>query len=362
VENTLANRTELLKERCIGEDVFGRAGYEPSEQNLVRVTANELRKRLAACYTGQPEGIRIELPRGSYIPLIHFPPDVAAPGPTPALPAPPESVATSRRRRLLRWSALPILVAACAASAYFWWPRSSPEEAFWQPVLAAGKPAVIWNTGWGAVMPGQVRQEFIAHQEANVPFTVKLLPNDVIPVNQMTAYGHVYGIAAIMSWLAAHHHPAQLRLGNWLTPSDVHDAPVIYFGARNNPWTTAMNRDLRFEIQPDPNGGVVVDKTDPNRRWAIPEYRKLGYDVTTDYGVITRLIDRPSGQVRISIGGICHYSSQAGAEFLTSPKYWTEIERVAPKGWQRMNIQVVLEMRVVENGPQSPKIVGWHFW
>jgi hypothetical protein len=165
-----------------------------------------------------------------------------------------------------------------------------------------------------------------------------------------------------MSWLAGHSHPAELRLGNWLTPSDIPDAPVILFGALNNPWTVDLNRNLRFAVQVIDKQSCVVDRADPNRRWSIPGYRKRGYDVSLDYGVITRVIDRPSGQVRISIGGICHYASQAGAYFLTSPKYWTGIDRVAPKGWQRMNLQAVLELHVVEKVPQAPKVVAWYFW
>jgi hypothetical protein len=38
------------------------------------------------------------------------------------------------------------------------------------------------------------------------------------------------------------------------------------------------------------------------------------------------------------------------------------MDRTAPRGWKRMNLQVVLEVHVVEKVPQSPKPVAWHFW
>src|SRR5579871_2587409 len=47
VEHTLQGESDLLKERTIGVDVFGRpADYDPSDDATVRVRAGEVRKRL----------------------------------------------------------------------------------------------------------------------------------------------------------------------------------------------------------------------------------------------------------------------------------------------------------------------------
>src|SRR6516164_1078552 len=70
-ENTLSGRAEMLKERTIGIEVFGRsASYEPSDDATVRVKAGEVRKRLGIYYSGEgaQDPIRIELPSGTYIP------------------------------------------------------------------------------------------------------------------------------------------------------------------------------------------------------------------------------------------------------------------------------------------------------
>ncbi len=68
VENTLAGRSDTLKERTIGIDVFGRpASYDPSDDATVRVKAGEVRKRLDRYYTleGHAATVRIELPAGA---------------------------------------------------------------------------------------------------------------------------------------------------------------------------------------------------------------------------------------------------------------------------------------------------------
>ena len=87
VEEALAGRRDLLKERTVGAAVLGKApGYDTGADCGVRVRANEVRKRLAAHYDSEAPraGIRIELPRGSYAP--NFVMLAAQPAPGPAAP------------------------------------------------------------------------------------------------------------------------------------------------------------------------------------------------------------------------------------------------------------------------------------
>src|SRR5262244_643622 len=71
VEHVLSGEADLLKERTIGIDVFGRAAdYDPGDDATVRVKAGEVRKRLGLYYAeqGVHDSVRIELPLGTYIP------------------------------------------------------------------------------------------------------------------------------------------------------------------------------------------------------------------------------------------------------------------------------------------------------
>jgi hypothetical protein len=73
---------EGLKERTIGIEALQRpADYDTSEDAIVRVTANEVRKRLAQYYQGaETQGSpAISLPPGSYAVTFHWPPTVAPP-------------------------------------------------------------------------------------------------------------------------------------------------------------------------------------------------------------------------------------------------------------------------------------------
>ncbi|HEY4048741.1 MAG TPA: hypothetical protein VGM27_17900 [Acidobacteriaceae bacterium] len=73
VERAIAGDFSALKERLIGVELFGRsASYDTGEDAIVRVTANDVRKRLLQHYRacGSASEFRISLPAGSYIPEI----------------------------------------------------------------------------------------------------------------------------------------------------------------------------------------------------------------------------------------------------------------------------------------------------
>ena len=51
IGQTLLGRPELLKERTLGIEIFGRdADYDTASDPIVRVTATEIRKRIAQYY------------------------------------------------------------------------------------------------------------------------------------------------------------------------------------------------------------------------------------------------------------------------------------------------------------------------
>ncbi len=108
VEETLAGRTEGIKESLIGLEVFDRAAdFDPKLDTVVRVEAGKLRKRLEEYYSGEGvrDALRIEVPKGGYVPVFK------------TCPEPPEEVKAGlvpvSHRRL--YAALAIAGVAAAA-------------------------------------------------------------------------------------------------------------------------------------------------------------------------------------------------------------------------------------------------------
>jgi hypothetical protein len=74
VEETLAGRSAEIREYTLGVHVFDRGeDFNPRLDPIVRVQARNLRSRVAKYYegSGADDPIRIELPKGTYVPIFH---------------------------------------------------------------------------------------------------------------------------------------------------------------------------------------------------------------------------------------------------------------------------------------------------
>ena len=71
VRAAIDGRASDLKERTLGVEVFGRdPDYDTNADPVVRISAGEVRKRIAQFYHENGHGVKleIELPVGSYVP------------------------------------------------------------------------------------------------------------------------------------------------------------------------------------------------------------------------------------------------------------------------------------------------------
>jgi hypothetical protein len=74
VEETLAGRSAEIREYTLGVHVFDRGeDFNPRLDPIVRVQARNLRSRVAKYYEGPgaEDPVRIELPKGTYVPIFH---------------------------------------------------------------------------------------------------------------------------------------------------------------------------------------------------------------------------------------------------------------------------------------------------
>lgn len=85
VEETLAGRADQLKGYTIATGVFGRGDdFDPAQDPVVRIQAGRLRRALERYYlvAGQNDTIRIDMPKGGYVPrFLHPNPTVQEDGP-----------------------------------------------------------------------------------------------------------------------------------------------------------------------------------------------------------------------------------------------------------------------------------------
>jgi hypothetical protein len=122
LESTLNGERDQIKEYVIGREVFDRDDrYDPRIDPIVRVEARRLRARLAEYYEGPGRGdaIRIELPKGGYVPLIAAANGISGAG---------ADGTTVRGRGLLWIAAAGVLLLAVTAAALYSLRSSTDQE------------------------------------------------------------------------------------------------------------------------------------------------------------------------------------------------------------------------------------------
>jgi hypothetical protein len=81
-----------------------------------------------------------------------------------------------------------------------------------------------------------------------------------------------------------------------------------------------------------------------------------------DYAIVTRTFDPVTREPVVSLAGLHSFGNQIAGEFVSQESSWNELARRAPAGWEKMNLQVVLETSIIGTTPSSPKIIDVYFW
>ncbi|HEY1206762.1 MAG: hypothetical protein ABSH46_09905 [Bryobacteraceae bacterium] len=356
IENTLSGHGDLLKERTIGIDVFGRsADYDPSDDATVRVKAGEVRKRLGLYYSseGAQDPLRIEMPFGTYVPEFRpAPAGAVAVAPASAHPVPaPALAAPMTRSVMLRWMLAAALLVAVAAVAFSWFGRGGNPtlDQFWAPVLNDKSPVLIC----AAFVP-------VWNLNRDPNLTVAPRPEDfVLLTDQFVGGGDLIATSRLVAMLTRMERPYRVRVGNTVTFQDLRGAPAIFVGYSLTRWREISNQ-MRFFIDASRLPVVITDNGAPTK-WMLPN---LPPDrrTTEDYALLTRVFHPDTHAMLVEISGITQYGTDAAGELVTNPDLLREALHGAPPGWQKKNLQLVLHVKVISGVPASPTVVASHFW
>jgi hypothetical protein len=386
VEETLHGRAENLKERSLGIDVFKRdPSYDTNADTVVRVTAGEIRKRLAQYYyePGHNVEIRIELPSGSYVPefripetarfsspelvqsttpapersetLVAFPPAPATVTPS----APPErSVKAGLYWRWVFWGGAVAVLIGVLTSVAVRRNRSGQQvmEQFWGPTLNSPGAALLClgdRASWDN------ERASLGTADAN---SKNLTVGDYIQNEDHVVMTDVLALNRVASMLQSFGKGYRIKNASTTTLADLRDGPVVLIGGINNEWTVRLTAPLRFSFALDADGGRIVDRQNSSPgRWSVPlstPYLRL----SKDYGIIARLTDPTTDQPVIIAAGLAAQGTVAAGEMLSNQEYLRGILQQAPKNWRNMNMEAVIATEVIEGKSGPPHVVAAYFW
>jgi hypothetical protein len=372
IRQTLAGNSDSLKERVLGIAVFHRPpDYDANADPIVRVTAGEIRKRIAQYYHDEETAgeIQIDLRPGSYVPEFHLVAPVAIenPEPPPAFVAdPPLQIPLSRGESSLkllgRWNvvgavAIALLAVAVIVSLVHWRMADDQRSQMWYPLLNSPAPVLL-----------VVGQPHISQTET--PSTISAYehtPESELELPDAIAMAH------LCAMLDAHHHLYQIIGVNSASLSDLRKGPAILVGGANNPWTLRILRPLRFSISSAGDATVdgsavssamlqIVDrKHHPGSPWTV-DFQQPVSAITHDYAIIARFQANMTDGVVMVVAGLGSGGTESASKFINSAAYMSQLASQAPRNWRSMNMEAVLETEVIGGRAGHPHIIATEFW
>lgn len=270
LERALAGELDHLKERSIGTAVFGREpDYDTGSDSVVRVTANDVRKRLMRYYQeqGANEPLVFELPSGSYIPEIRsvaVKPEAPWPITEPNIPPKPHD-------RRLSWGVMGWATAATIACLWGWttmsrnWTTSNKalHSLPWMVLFDKGHAPQLVMADSSMGILRDFKMFPVSVEDYSYRRFLDPLPGvaaDATPTWRLIAQKRLTSIAdarlaSDFTRLAASFgRPGQVRSARDLQLNDFRKGEnmILLGSAASNPWVELFQDQLDFQIQMDP--------------------------------------------------------------------------------------------------------------
>jgi hypothetical protein len=368
VNATIDGQAELLKERTLGIEIFGKdADYDTAVDPIVRVTAAEIRKRIAQYYqeSGHEDELKLSLAPGSYVPRFHLP-TIAAPISKPvstvdsaSLAAPDASPTQARSRAAShsRWiflTALGVLLIGIGAAFIGW--RHSQRSAFaefWDPILSSSEPVLF-------CVADQTQYTAISLRDAGDPEHQITLKDNLTAV----VIDDLSTIIKIASVLESSGKRYTLRGQDVTSLMDLRNGSSIVIGAFDNVWTLRLTKNLRYHFANDADMSHlwIADSTAPSQsHWVVDRGVQMATNNYRDYAIVARFTDDITGKPTLVAAGIARGGTIAAGEFLTNPDLLNAVRNQRPSANEK-NVEVVLSTEIVNGEPGTPKIEAVYFW
>lgn len=391
VENTLAGCSDLLKERTLGVEVFGKSvHYDTANDPIVRVTAGEIRKRIALYYAepGHVAELRLSLLPGSYVPHFEWPRAVEKETRTGLVSSPESRVdaavapelsvdvaerpfrrsdaldvssertakhGVARRGRVMAAVAvLAVLVVISGIGLAFWRTSAgSPVRAFWAPLLNSPDSVLFCVADQTEYTNIQLRDAADpTHQSVLHDSLTAVVIDDLLP------------IVDIAGVLRQNGKSYTVRGEGATTLNDLRSGPAIFVGAYDNAWTLRLLQPLRFHFanNPEMNRFWIVDTASKKPSvWVVDRKEQIATNIYRDYAIVSRFTDSDTGRLSVVVAGIGRGGTIAAGEFLTTPALLKQIEELA-RASDKKNLEVVLSTQIIGGQPGTPRVEASYSW
>ena len=340
-DRTLKGRQSEITEHQLGVQVFGRPiGYSPSEDNIVRNYARQLRKRLAEHFAaeGRTEPFRIEIPVGGYVPV--FVPQGEA---SASLPISETTLITPQIQAVLaaptatRWSwrrgallivytfALAALVVLITLRVQTRRATSGSTHILWTQLFSSGADTFVVSadSGFGILQNLSKTRvplaEYVNGRYASLPLppmdihnATDLYTQRYTSVVDLEVASNLSRLPEVVPGRLIHRFARDLRM------DDLKQGNAILIGSMySNPWAEVFQHNLnfRFDYRPQVNSSWIVN-TNPRAGEAKSYENNWDGPSHLTYAVIAFIPNLNGNGHVLLIQGLDMAGTQAAAELL----------------------------------------------
>jgi hypothetical protein len=353
-----------IHEQEIGAKVFGRPiSYDRSSDNIVRVNATELRKRIELYFesTGANEPLIFEIPRGGYTPVFRRrvaaqaaePAELLVEEPVPEVsrPSPVEAAGRSRSPLWIHaaWALVSVLLAvACLVlveqnhtmrMALYPWDGKPAVEAFWtgflrshqrmDVVLPDDSASVVEDISGRPSTLGDYLSRNYDWIETSKMSTERKEDLYQILNHNLVTFGAVRAADDILNEVPAS-YPRYMTLSRYYTADEIKRNNVVLVGGKKAvPWDDLFDDELNFLTDYDDlhAHGLVRNRHPKPGELAIYN-PSSGPSSLLAYSVIAYL-PNPSGTGNaIILAGTDSDATEAAAEFLISEQQMERLQKL----------------------------------
>jgi len=392
-QGALTNQTQNLHEQNIGCAVFGRhEGYNPAEDNIVRVEARELRKRLDRYFSRKAatEPIRISIPKGSYVPVFEANPGASnarkggeaqqepaeRPSPTTEVANPQAGPARSALRRWTVPGAIFLAIGFLLGAFLTGTQRSQsgnlasnaePGSRIWS-LLFPDKSAInVVSADASLVLFQDITHKTVSlsyylsskyGEDPAYPVLGRITPNPYIDLSGLRV------TKKIMEALGPQRRRVTVQYPRYINLSNLDSDNLVFLGsAFSDPWIYKFHPQMNFFIQMDPSTGNLCFVNKKPEDGETKKYCATGgpgqEDVT--YGVVTLLPNlQHTGNVLL-LAGTTGAGTEAAGDLVTDPHYSTQLLQYLgfkSKPASLPYFQILLKTTVLNNNPGKLKVLA----
>jgi len=370
VSHTLSGRTDQLKERTLGIEVFGKsANYDTANDPIVRVTAAEIRKRIAQYYQdpAHEHELRVSLPPGSYVPkfdpphslrgedlpLAHGEQAIGAAGTVDGMDESRVRPPASSKRRWTTWALTGVVLGLITVGGWVWWQNSQQSALmeFWAPVLNSSEPVLF-------CIADQTQYTAIALRDAQDPSKQQVLHDNLTAV----VIDDLSPTVKIAGFLQSNHKKYSMRGEGSTTLMDLRAGPTVFIGAYDNQWTLRLLKPLRFHFANDESMthfAIVDSNSKTPTTWVVDRVQQIATNNYNDYAIVARFTDVTTGKLAVVAAGIGRGGTIAAGELLTDPALLAPVLRTAG---DKKNIELVLSTPIIGGEPGPPRVEALYAW